>query len=190
MPNIFGGKNANGLYVPMSEDEQEILDRLISSDDLKIVIEDWGYVNTFNKILLGDARLGLSFRMSFTKPEIPMEIKSLTLILQTKAGLTLFKKTEPINLGNNQGLFIKSGDYLDFCWDIQIKAIDPKLAKQIKPGLLGLTSRRFDKDTGSITRTGNMKTNNAQKLLLEKLQKSEDFIKQVDKALLMQSNKI
>jgi hypothetical protein len=35
-----------------------------------------------------------------------------------------------------------------------------------------------------------MKTNNAQKLLLEKLQKSEDFIKQVDKALLMQSNKI
>ena len=34
--------------------------------------------------------------------------------------------------------------------------MDPNLVKMIKPGALGLTSRRIDKDTGQRSKYGNM----------------------------------
>ena len=43
--NQFGGGNPNSLYVPMSEDEQEVLQRLVETSDLRVVIDGWGHID-------------------------------------------------------------------------------------------------------------------------------------------------
>jgi hypothetical protein len=51
--------------------------------------------------------------------------------------------------------------------------MDPKLVKLLMPGKVGLTSRRFDRDTGDLTLTGNMSLDATQKKLIEVVAKGE-----------------
>lgn len=44
--NALGGKNKNSLYVPMSETEQEFVNRLIESGDLQVKVHGWGLCPT------------------------------------------------------------------------------------------------------------------------------------------------
>lgn len=162
--NPFGGKNKHGLYVPMSEDEQEVLDRLVSTGDFKIIIKDWGWVDN-PRVRFGDKRLTFYFKMVFSAPDIPQPNYYFDIEVQTRSGISLFSKRLPTEVGGKP-IMIASGVCLDLALDIAIDKIDPKLVKLIKPGAHGLT-----------TRHGNMKLNTQKQKLLKTLQDGEKKVR-------------
>ena len=182
--NPFGGLAGMG-YTPMSEDEQEVISRLVAAKDLRVVIKGWGYVDE-PKIVFGDLRLGVSFRMHFDRPEVPMNVTYFDLELRTRTGLLLFKERQSCMYAGKP-LQIASGVYLDMVWDIAVKAMDPKLVKLLKPGATGLTSRWQDRDTGDMTLFGNTRMDEATKKQLIQIRQAEqankiDAAKQAAKA--------
>lgn len=178
MGNIFGGANQHGLYIPMSDVESEALQRLAESGDLQIVISKWGVVRNFKKITIGDARLGLEFKVSFKSPAIAVPVEYFDLDLQlASSGTSIYKSRLPINLGFDRKLYVMEGLELDLAWDIQIKHLDPNLVKELKPHAFGLTSRLQDKDSGDFTDTGNMKMNRKQLKSLERIKEGERSVK-------------
>ena len=54
--NEFGGGNRNSLYLPMSDVEMAVIDRLIAEGDLRVHLVGWGVVHQ-PKATFGDARL-------------------------------------------------------------------------------------------------------------------------------------
>jgi hypothetical protein len=60
-----------------------------------------------------------------------------------------------------------AGVELDMVWDIAIHHMSPEFVKAIKPGALGLTSRRLDRETGNPTLTGNMQMDDTKKETLQ-----------------------
>lgn len=175
--NILGGKGA-GLYVPLTEIEQEALARLVEGDDLQIVVHGWGVVNK-PRVAFGDLRLTVDFRLSFVKPAIAMPVWFFDLELQTRAGACLYKERMPVVYGGNP-LIAQAGSYFDMRWHIALKSIDPKLVKAILPGVTGLTSRRQDRDTGLMTESGNMRLNSKQRAAVQQLQAGEKELRQDD----------
>ena len=163
MPNIFGGGNKNSLYTPMTDDEREVLQRLVDSDDLEVVIKDWGVVNKFKSIKFGDLRLQLIFTVFFSSPSIYIPVKHFDLVLRTRSGMVLYEDRQPIE---GEPLMVGAGVEVGLCWDIAIRNMDPKLVKTIKPGALGLT-----------TREGNRKLNEKEATILSELRKGEEKIK-------------
>jgi len=146
--NMFGGGNPNFLYAPMSEDEQEVLDRLVDKDAMVIHVVGWGVVNSFDEIIKGDANLKLRFTLTFSSPaiRIPVTFFDLELRLRTddpikKPGRLLFKKTEVVRGGDGGALWIGAGDVMPFEWTITIQNMEPSLVKDIKTGAVGLTTR-------------------------------------------------
>ena len=91
-----------------------------------------------------------------------MPVWFFDLELKTRAGLSLFRQKLPCDY-NGQPLHICSGVVLDMVWDISINAIDPKVIKTLMPNVIGMTTRRMDKDTWDLTVEGNMKLSNVQK---------------------------
>lgn len=172
-------------YTPMSEDEQEVISRLVAAKDLRVVLNGWGFVDD-PKIVFGDLRLGVSFRMHFDRPEVPMNVTYFDLELRTRTGLLLFKERQSCMYAGKP-LQVAAGVYLDMVWDIAIRAMDPKLVKMLKPGATGLTSRWQDRDTGDMTLFGNNKMNDATKAALIRIRQAEernkvDAAKQVARA--------
>lgn len=147
MPNIFGGENKNSLYTPMTEDEREVLQRLVDSDDLEIIIKEWGIVNKFTQVRFGDMRLQIIFKVVFSSPSVFIPVNHFDLQLKTRSGILLYEETQPIN----PVIMVGDGVRIDLCWDIAIKQMDPKLVKAIKPGAIGLTTREGNRhlDIGS-----------------------------------------
>lgn len=176
--NLFGGKNARGLYVPMSEDEQEAIHRLVEMQDMVLVIHGWGYLDK-PRLLVGDHRVGVNFRLTFNRPETPMDVWFFDLELRTRTGLTLVKERLPA-VYNGKPVQVMAGMYLDMQWDIAIHSMDPKLVKMLKPGALGLTSRRQDKDTGEMTTQGNMKLDSEQQRALHDLEHAQAAMRKED----------
>lgn len=172
--NIFGGGNPNSLYVPMTDVEQEVLSRLVESNNFRLVIKGWGYIEQ-PKIKFGDARIQVLIDITFQKPETPIPVRELVLSLQTQDGKVIFEKTEPIT--SAKPLLIGKGLHLVFAWEILIHHLNPAFVKKIKPGAIGLTSRRLDKDTGQATLTGNMQTTELQRRLLKTMQKGSQGVK-------------
>ena len=166
--NLFGGKNPRGLYVPMSEDEQEVVTRLIEAEDLILYIHGWGRLDR-PRFLVGDHRIGVQFRLTFNRPATPMDVWFFDLELKTRTGITLVKERLPVMYGGKP-IQVCAGVYLDMQWDIALHSMDPRLVKLLKPGAIGLTSRRQDKDTGEITTQGNMKLDSNQKRALALLE--------------------
>lgn len=151
--NLFGGANPHGLYVPMTETEQEVLDRLIQSQDLEIEIKGWGVVhNPWAKF--GDHRIGLQWTLMFNKPAVPIYYFDLELRVASSQ-LFLLQKRYPTAL-NGQPELIGAGREIQFNWDIAIDHMSSELVKAIVPGAIGITSRRLDRDTGLRTLRGNM----------------------------------
>ena len=168
--NPFGGV-AGSLYTPMSEDEQEVLSRLVEACDLDVHIVDWGWVRGV-KASFGDLRLAVPITITFNRPQIPILVHYFDLELRTGAGQLLFRERQSA-VYDNKPLAVGSGTTLTMVWDIAIKSMDPKLVKQIKPGARGLTSRWVDKDTGLMTQLGNTKMPAKEKALLRKLRQGE-----------------
>ena len=175
--NEFGGGNRHSLYVPMSDVEQEVLERLVLDGDLRVHIVGWGVVNN-PRITFGDARLTLQWRMEFSKPETPMDVYYFDLELRTGSGYLLYKDRKSTEYGG-QPLAIAAGLFLDMEWAIQIQAMDPKLVKAMT-GATGLTSRLLDRDTKELTETGNMTLNTEQKNRLHMLREGEKYVRKVD----------
>ena len=169
--NPFGGIKGS-LYTPMSEDEQEVLDRLIVARDLDVYIKGWGYIKGIQAAKAGDLRLSLPLVLNFDRPEVPMPVHYFDLELRTGSGILLFAERQS-TLYDGKPLMISAGTSLTMVWDIAIKHMDPKLVKMLKPGALGLTSRWIDRDTGDITLLGNTRMTNQNKALLRKMRKGE-----------------
>lgn len=173
--NIFGGKNPSSLYTPMSEDEQEVLDRLISSNDLEIHILNWGIVKKFKAVSFGDLRLQIIFRIILTAPEIHIPVDHFELELRTRSGILLFKETKSL-VPPGQTLMIGAGSELTLAWDIAIRHMDPDFVKAMKPGAIGLTSRE-----------GNYKLPENQMELLHKIRVQEERVKHEDRKIVQKS---
>lgn len=183
--NPFGGLAGMG-YTPMSETEQEVISRLVAAKDLRVNIVGWGYVDE-PKIIFGDLRLGISFRMHFDRPEFPMNVSFFDLELRTRTGLLLFKERQAC-MYDGKPLQVAAGVYLDMVWDIAVKSMDPKLVKVLKPSATGLTSRWQDRDTGEMTVFGNNRMSSETKRQLVSLRQAEarnklDTLKKTAKAV-------
>jgi len=165
--NIFGGKNPNGLYTPLSDDEQEVLERLAASGEFKLIIKDWGFVDQ-PKIRFGDARLEVSWKMVFDRPQFPMPLPFIHLELWTHGGHFLIAEKLPTTI-NGTPLQVCQGVAIDMAWDILIRQMDPKLVRAIKTGSVGLT-----------TRIGNQKLDLEQQRALRTLRKHEALLRAAD----------
>lgn len=179
--NSFNGKNPHGLYVPMSDDEQDALERMVSSKDLELVIHGWGILQN-PRIQFGDFRVRIDFRLDFNAPEHPINVHFFDLELKVRGTqITLFKKRMPIMV-NGQPIQVQAGMYLEMAWDIAIDHMDPKLVKMYLPGLRGKTSSRLDKDTGERTLLGNMNLNSRKKWELQILEQQAAKVRKDDVA--------
>ena len=178
--NILGGKNEGSLYVPMSEDEQEALSRLIEADDLEVIVVGWGIL-TKPKVTLGDKRLAVRFTLNFNAPDVPMKVWFFDMELRTRSGLILHAERHPTLYGN-EPLVVHSGISMDLIWDIAIDRIPPAVVKMLKPGSVGLTSRFTDRDTGEYDpKGGNMKLTPEQKAALMAVQTGAASVRADDK---------
>jgi hypothetical protein len=169
--NIFGGKNRRGLYVPMSEDEQEVIHRLVEAEDIQLIIHGWGTLDK-PRFLIGDHRIGVQFRLKFHRPTAPIPLFFLDLELRTRTGINLCKERLPTLL-KGKPVQVCAGMFLDLQWDIAMHSMDPRLVKLLKPGATGLTSRRQDRDTKEMTARGNMKLDATQRKALRELEAAQ-----------------
>lgn len=174
--NALGGANPHSLYVPMSETEQEVLERLTEKDDLMVVIHGWGVVHE-PKITFGDLRLSIPFRLEFDRPETPMEVPWIDLELKTRAGLSLFGPDRLPTIYNGKPFKVCAGVFVDMIWDIAIEKMDPKIVKMIKPHAIGLTTREGNRNLKGKTaklyelvRTGEAKVRDGDKKKVAKLE--------------------
>lgn len=170
MSNIFGGGNAKHLYIPLTEIEQEFISRLVETKDLQIVVHGWQTITEIRPVF-GDKNLHLHFNFQFNNIE-PKEVYFFDMELQTGAGATLYKEKMPCEY-DGKPLKVCAPMILAMAWDISINMIDPKLIKALMPNVIGLTSRRIDKDSGFATIEGNMKLDAKQKFHAYDLMKRE-----------------
>ena len=186
--NMFGGKNPHGLYVPMSEDEQEVLSRLVEAQDLQIVVRGWGVVQK-PLIKFGDSRVSLLFKMTFDRPAVPQPVPFFVLELKTLAGVLLLRKRYPTMLPNGQPIEVCAGMFLDLAWDIAVDHMNPALVKALKPGALGLTSRRLDPTTGDRTDKGNMKLSPRERKVLQVVEQGSARVRRDDAVATVKATK-
>ena len=177
----FGAKNPFGLYVPMTEDEQEVISRLVTSDDIELVVHGWGIVHQ-PRITFGDARVQVRFNILFSKPETIQPLHYLDLELRTRAGMPLFKQRYPTLVAGTEPLMVGAGIFVEFAWDIAIHSMDPAVVRMVKPGATGLTSRRLDTTTGERTLEGNLRPDAAELQTLRILDRHERQFKAKDRA--------
>lgn len=175
--NIFGGGNPHGAYVPLSDDEIEVLQRIVDSGDVQLVIHGWAVLDQ-PVITFGDLRIGIKFRLSFDHCQ-PTSLNHLDLELRFASGETIFRQTLPIEI-NGQPVMVGDGVYLDLAWDVAIDHMKPEFVKRVKPGALGLTSRRLDKTTGDRTFSGNMQLSSNQINWLKAIDDGAKAIREAD----------
>lgn len=175
--NIFGGGNPHGAYVPLSDDEIEVLHRIVDSGDVQLVIHGWAVLDQ-PLITFGDLRVGIKFRLSFENCR-PTPLNYLDLELRFASGETIFRQKLPVET-NGQPVMVGEGVFLDLAWDIAIDHMKPEFVKRIKPGALGLTSRRLDKDTGERTFKGNMQLSHNQQNWLKAIDDGARDIREAD----------
>lgn len=184
--NLFGGLNPAGLYVPMTDLEQEAFSRLRETQDLKLVIVGWGEIEN-PKMIIGDHRIRIDFRLIFRGLLIARPLHFLDLELRTGADEILFRERHSV-IYNNQPLNIFEGMELEMMWDIAVKQMSPELVKRLT-GAVGLTSRRQDRDTHEFTPEGNMRLSPEQKQAILDLEGAEARVKAMDKAALANATK-
>jgi len=176
--NRFGGKNPLSEYVPMSDDEQEVLDRLVSTKELEVHVVGWGFIAS-PTVKFGDKRISIPIRLDFNAPDIPVDVHYFDLELRTHSGLVLYAERQPTLYGGKP-LSIGSGTTLDMVWDIALSHMSPHIVKMFKPGAKGLTSRLQDRDSGEMTLTGNMELKSEDVKALRKIRKGETLVKHLD----------
>jgi len=166
--NPFGGGNPRSLYVPLSEDEQEVISRIVESRDLHVHIVGWGVVHN-PRATYGDLRVRIPIQITFDRPAAPVLVNELMLELRMGDGTLLFSKPYALD----QPMAIGTGTTLAMVWDIAIQHMDPDLVRRLKPGATGLTSRLQDRDTKDVTIRGNMQLDPKQREQIVRLRKGE-----------------
>lgn len=174
--NLFGGGNKNSLYTPMSEIEQEFISRVAEAGDFRIHILGHGVVSE-PLITIGDLRVSFMFNVPFDHPEVPQPLWYLDLELRHASGVLLFKERQPTTLGGQPQLAGK-GLMWTMAWDIAVKAMAPKVVKDLMPSAFGLTSRWVDKDTGKLSHLGNSQLSSRQKIALVGLRQGEQKVRE------------
>jgi hypothetical protein len=164
--NIFGGGNANAVYTPMSETEQEFLSRLRDSQELILEVKGFGEMPVTN-FIIGDHRLGIEFTITFqTKDNGIQVVPFLDLVLRTRSKVVLYTDRQAFNDINGNPMMVSTGLSVPMQWDIGINKIDPEVIKTVMPHV-GLTTRR-----------GNEKFTEEQHLTYRALRKGEAKAKQ------------
>lgn len=137
------------IYEPLTDDEQEVLLRMIEGQDVYVEVEGWGY-HPKPRITAGDKRVQVRFPMEFTKPErIQIPVNYFELVLKTRGGREIFRDRKS-TMHNYQPLYVTAGLCIDLIWDIALDAIDPKFQKLVMPGHRG--KRVMSLDKGKVTR--------------------------------------
>jgi hypothetical protein len=153
--NPFGGKNPHGMYVPLTDDEMEVLFRLADAGEYKLVVKDLGLTLTGFKVgkypgpglyqgesivTIGDKRISFTFRLDYNAPAVPtpnwyfdMELWAL--------GHLLYQHRMPTE-SYGKPIQIVAGAFNDFALDIGIDHIDPAIVKEVKAKQVGLTTRQ------------------------------------------------
>jgi hypothetical protein len=184
--NRFGGKNPAGLYVPMTDTEQEVLLRLVESQALRVYVPMTGEKITPVKVGYGDKRVAVTFLVTFKGTPVPITTLAVELWAE---GVLLLKKPYLVadEVGNPR--MVGEGVTWELQWDIAIDHMDPLLVKALKPGAFGITSRRLDKETGERTFLGNMTLDKADQDALRFLEKGEASVRRTDVVEVAQANK-
>lgn len=172
--NQFGGKNPLSLYVPMTDVEQEFIDRIRTSGELRVTIHQWGFVDN-PELIVGDSQVVIPIDITFVAPPVPIPVSTFDMELTYK-GVSLFRETQSVEYGGKP-LDVGAGTHLQMMWHVSIKAIDPRLIKSFMPGAVGLTSRVLDRDTGDITLRGNMHLNTENQRILHVLRQGEEAVR-------------
>lgn len=143
--NLFGGKNARGNYTPMTETEQEALDRLRDRGELVLEVKGIGQIPLDDvTIRIGDHRLSIGpFQITFqTERNNIVKVPFLDLLLRTQTGVLLYQDRQPFKDTNGNPMMVSTGLTVPMVWDIGINKIDPHVVKAILPSSSGLTTRR------------------------------------------------
>lgn len=177
--NPFGGKNPHGMYVPLTDTELEVLERLALAGDFKVVIKDWGYVENFSLgkfnpetwtgapiVQFGDKNIHFFFTMNFSAPVVPQPNYYFDMEVWAK-GQKLFGPSRHATTVGGNPIQIAAGMSLTMALDVAIHDIDPKIVKTIKPGAVGLTSRH-----------GNMNLSIQQQRLLREMEENNRKIRE------------
>lgn len=168
--NIFGGKNPNAIYTPMTETEQEVIQRLIEDKDLKVYIYEWGEINDPtsypHKVYFGDKNLVLELMIAFDRPEgVTFLVDHLDLYLTTRDDQLLSK----VRKNFHKPLPVTAGTSVKMTWVIAIHMIKSGFVKRIKPGAKGLT-----------TREGNRKLTEVEARTLHLVREGEKKVRNMD----------
>jgi|GEM_PF-1815655 len=149
--NPFGGKNPHGMYVPITDDEMEVVARIAEAGGFRLVVADWGRVDGFTLavpgerytgrplVVMGDKRVSFYFRMTFSAPEVPQPNWYFDVEVWAFDRL-LFSKRMPTEQ-NGHPIEIVAGMSIDLALDIALDKMDPAFVKEVKPGATGLTTR-------------------------------------------------
>lgn len=178
MANEFGGAYAGSAYIPLTDVEQEVIARLAEAGEFVVVFHGYGSVTKLD-LRFGDKNLHIGMKVGFPMLHAPQSVYFFDMELKTHSGISLFRQTMPCTY-DDKPLLIGPEVEFEMIWDISINTISPTLVKQIKPGAIGLTSRRQDRDTGDMTLLGNMKLNSNQKQMAYKISQGEKKVKQMD----------
>jgi hypothetical protein len=183
--NPFGGKNPHGMYVPLTDDELEVLERLALSGEFKVVIKDgaveWGHVTGFQLghwdppkwdgkplVTFGDKNIHFYFFMHFNAPVIPQPNWYFDMEVWA-VGHKLYAGRLPTETGGKP-IQIVAGMSMALALDVSIDLINPSIVKEIKPKAVGLT-----------TRHGNMKLDVRGQRLLTELKQHEAQVREVSR---------
>lgn len=125
-------------YNPMTDNEQEALQRMIEGQDVYVEVVGWGFYPT-PTLTVGDKRLQVRFPMEFTRPlDISIPVRSLTLRLKNRQGQLIFSDTKP-TLHQNQPMLVTAGLRIDLIWDIAVDKVSPEFQRTLLPGYKGTT---------------------------------------------------
>jgi hypothetical protein len=172
--NPFGGGNPHSLYTPITECEQEVLDRLVDAGDLVVHLVGWGEVRKLSATF-GDKRVTVKFRVFFQSPTLAVPVHYFDMELRTRSGILLYSERKPASV-NGSPAMVGAGIGINFTWWIQFNQMTEDFVRLMKPGARGLT-----------TREGNRKMTEDQQELLHFVRQAEarskaDDAQQAEKA--------
>jgi hypothetical protein len=124
-------------YEPLTNNEQEVLQRMIEGQDVYVEVESWGY-HPAPQMTAGDKRLQVRFPLTFTRPTggIIAPVTQLRLHLKMRDGRTIFSDTKSVCV-NYKPLPVSAGLQIDLIWDIALDRISAEFQSLIMPGIRG-----------------------------------------------------
>lgn len=129
-------------YTPLSEKEQDVLNRMIEGQEVYVEVEEGGGGYHFGyhpnpEITSGDKRIQVKFPMEFTQPEgITVPVTHLDLKLKTRNHEKIAHTTEHTYF-NGEPLGVTAGLQVDLIWDLMVDEISDEFQGDILPRIKG-----------------------------------------------------